>query len=144
VKQEQIVAFRRARLRRMAITFVVVMLVGVLVVPIAATTLVNMRSSTVARSITVNPAPGGVLSAGSQITFGGIPAQHLRVTATGSSSGFHAGILHPDLSGLRATFTPDRPFTPGETLDVEARFTGPGVPERNFNLTVARAHRASS
>jgi hypothetical protein len=137
VKQEQIVTFRRRRLRRMAITLIVVVLIGVLVAPIAATAVVILRSSTVARSITVAPAPGGVLSAGSQITVGGIPAQHLRVTATGSSSGFHTGILHPDLSGLRATFVPDRPFTPGETLDVEARFTGQGVPERNFSLTIA-------
>jgi hypothetical protein len=124
------------RLRRTAITFVVVMVIGVLVAPIAATAVLIMRSSTVAGSITVDPPPGGVLPAGSQITLGGVPAQHLRVTATGSSSGFHTGILRPDLSGLRATFTPDRPFTPGETLDVEARFTGPGVPERNFNLTI--------
>lgn len=136
MKQEQIVTFRRKRLRRMVITFIVVVLIGVLVAPIAATAVVTMWSSTVARSITVDPAAGGVLSAGSQITVGGVPAQHLRVTATGSSSGFHTGILHPDLSGLRAMFVPDRPFTPGETLDVEARFTGPGVPERNFNLTI--------
>jgi len=136
VTQDHIVTLRRTRLRRAAIRFIVVVLICVLVTPIAATAVVVSRSSAVAPAITVDPAPGGVLPAASQITFGGVRAQHLRVTATGSSSGFHTGSLHPALDGLRATFVPDRPLSPGETLDVKARFTGPGVSERNFTLTV--------
>ena len=142
--QDHIVTLRRTRLRRAAIRFIVVVLICVLVVPIAATSVVVTRSSTIAPAITVDPAPGGVLPADSQITFGGVPARHLRVTAMGSSSGFHIGTLHPALDGLRATFVPDRPLSPGETLDVKARFTGPGVPERNFNLTIGTRTRAST
>lgn len=135
VKQEHIVTFRRTRLRRTAITFIVLVLTGVLVAPIAATTVVVDRSSTVDRA-TVDPAPDSVLSVGSQIRFGGVPAHHLRVTPTGSSSGFHTGILHPGHDGLRATLVPDRPLSPGETLDVKARSTEPSLPESNFNPTV--------
>jgi hypothetical protein len=134
--QEHIVTFRRRRLHRIAISFIAVMLIGVLVAPIAATAMVVMRSSTVARAITVDPAPGGELSAGSQIRFGGAPAHRLRITATGSSSGFHTGSLHADHDGLRATFVPDRPFSPGERLDITARSAEPGVSERNFSVTV--------
>ena len=85
----------RRRPRRMAITFAVVVLFGMLLAPISATALVVHWSSTVARGITVTPPPGGVLVPGSQIAFRGVPAHQLRVSVTGSSSGLHAGIPAP-------------------------------------------------
>jgi hypothetical protein len=129
--------FLQGRLRRMAMTFTVVVLVGVLAAPIGATALVIDRSSVAARGITVTPAPGSILSPGEEIAFRGLPAHHLRVTVTGSSSGFHTGILHPDHDLLGATFVPDRPLTPGEALSVTVRGTHTDGAERNLNLAVA-------
>jgi hypothetical protein len=136
--------FGRRRLRRMAITFTVVVVIGVLVAPLGATALLVHRSPTMAHEINVTPPPGRTVAPDSQIAFRGGPAHRLRVLVTGSSSGLHAGILRPDHDLLGATFVPDRPLTPGERLRVTARVAGADTPERTFDLTVDTRPSASS
>ncbi|MGN6871661.1 MAG: hypothetical protein ACTHMY_24965 [Solirubrobacteraceae bacterium] len=58
------------------------------------------------------------------------------ITVTGSRTGLHQGRLRdlPDRTGV--SFLPDRPFDPGETVDLSVR-AGAGPPIR-FRFTVAR------
>jgi hypothetical protein len=120
----------------MAITFAVVVLIGVLLAPLGATALVVHRSPTAAREINVTPSPGATVAPDSQIAFRCVPAHRLRVLVTGSSSGLHTGNLRPDHDLLGATFVPDRPLTPGEMLRVTARVAGADTPARTFDLTL--------
>lgn len=91
--------------------------------------------------IAVFPRPGSrTASPGAEITFRGVPADEIGlVTVAGSVSGAHSGILVPHSDGRGASFVPDAPFHPGESVLVR-----PGAPlERNsaegtVRFTVAR------
>lgn len=77
----------------------------------------------------VNPYPGTPdASPQSQIVFSALKASDLAsVGVFGSRSGLHAGhvITLPDSAGV--AFVPDRPFTPGERVQVSASLTSPAA-----------------
>jgi hypothetical protein len=93
-------------------------------------------------AITVSPTPGSrVASAGTQISLLGAPADRLSVSSvTGSVSGAHTGRLLAYSQGDGASFVPDRPFSPGETVAVQARLrTGAASAPLSFSFAVAVA-----
>jgi Arylsulfotransferase (ASST) len=100
------------------------------------------RPATVRASgaVTVFPLPGTVAaSQGTGISFRGIPAGRLAAPAVaGSATGPHPGQLHPHADGRGATFAPDNPFQPGESVTVAANLPVRGAHGNNFTFTVAR------
>jgi hypothetical protein len=70
--------------------------------------------------VEVSPAPGsGTADPSTQISFLGLPAGDLHdVRVVGSVSGPHPGRLEAYSQGDGASFVPDKPFTPGETVKV--------------------------
>ncbi len=85
-----------------------------------------------------SPAPDTpVASPQTQISVRGASASELNdITVTGSRSGRHSGRLVAQPGGRGATFLADKPFEPGETVDVSLRVKGNGKPVR-FHFTVA-------
>jgi Arylsulfotransferase (ASST) len=82
------------------------------------------RSAALAKGgVTVSPAPDSrAATAQTQISFLGPPAGELRsVRVSGSRSGSHTGRLLAYSQNDGASFVPDAPFTPGETVTVRAR-----------------------
>jgi Arylsulfotransferase (ASST) len=82
------------------------------------------RSAALAKGqVTVSPAPSSrAATAQTQISFLGPPAGELRsVQVRGSRSGTHTGQLLPYSQNDGASFLPDAPFTPGETVTVRAQ-----------------------
>ena len=72
-----------------------------------------------------------------QISVYGRPASTIRsVTATGSVSGGHSGEIKPYSDTSGASFMPDTPFTPGETVSVMVDVTQ--RPRVNYSFTVGR------
>jgi hypothetical protein len=81
------------------------------------------NSALLAGSVTVSPQPGSRdATAQTQISFLGVPADHLRVlSVVGSRTGVHAGRLRAYSQGDGASFVPSRPFAEGERVSVHAR-----------------------
>jgi Arylsulfotransferase (ASST) len=82
------------------------------------------RSAALAKGqVTVSPTPGSTAATEqTQISFLGPPAGELRsVRVSGSRSGPHAGRLLAYSQNDGASFVPDVPFTPGETVTVRAQ-----------------------
>jgi hypothetical protein len=75
-----------------------------------------------ASSIYVSPAPGTVTAnPHTQISFLGLPSAAIHsVSVVGQKSGSHAGRLLAYSQGDGASFVPDSPLTPGETVSVTA------------------------
>ena len=72
--------------------------------------------------IVISPAHGTrTAPPGTEISFRGLPATLLGVVVVeGSASGGHSGLLEPHADGMGASFLPDAPFEPGETVTVRA------------------------
>ncbi len=87
--------------------------------------------------VSVYPSAGTpAVSAKTQISFRGATAAELgSVDVTGSRTGHHAGRLEPHSDGNGASFFPDRPFAPGETVTVKA--DRPLVGQRHGAVTFA-------
>ncbi len=81
-------------------------------------------------TVVVSPLPGTPdANPGTQISFLGVPASHLRdVVVTGSASGPHSGRLHYYSTHTGGSFLPARPFQPGEHVTVSATVVGYGAP----------------
>jgi hypothetical protein len=74
-----------------------------------------------------------------QITFRGVSPSAVRVQAVvGSRSGRHAGRLAGDSDRRGASFIPNRPFAPGETVTVCTTMNILGARHGRFRLTIAR------
>jgi hypothetical protein len=102
----------------------------------------------------VIPFPGTPDAApGTEITFSSLAASDLRsVTVIGSQSGEHPGRLTTLPAHGGASFVPDRRFTPGERVQVQADLSSPaagtasgeaGATGLRFSFTVARPARQS-
>src|SRR5436305_14538488 len=87
----------------------------------------------------VYPVPGSrVVPPNAQIVFRGVTLHRLRkVVVTGSSTGVHTGTLRADSDGQGASFVPDKPFQPGETVTVAAALKPQGAWHGTFQYTVA-------
>lgn len=83
-------------------------------------------------TLTVSPAPGThAASARTQISMLGAPASAIdAVTAVGSRSGPHTGHLSAYSQGDGASWLPDRPFAPGEQVNMSVTVAGAAAPAR--------------
>lgn len=92
-----------------------------------------------AAPVSAYPSPGGrTVEAGAQLSLRGVAPDAVGpLELTGSRSGRHAGrlVAHPDGDG--ASFLPERPFTPGETVTVRTRLEVAGARAGDFSWTVA-------
>jgi hypothetical protein len=89
---------------------------------------------------TAFPMPGSpVALPGTQISLRGTAPDRIgAVEVSGSRSGAHPGVLRPHPDGEGASFVPQRPFTPGETVTVRTALAIPGARDGDFTFTVAR------
>ena len=91
-------------------------------------------------AVTVSPMPGAAdASPQTQISFLGVPLTALsNVTVLGSQSGLHEGQLEAYSQGDGGSFLPSTPFTPGETVTVQAQLTLNGTAQPlAFQFSVA-------
>jgi hypothetical protein len=98
------------------------------------------QAQVVPQRATAFPMPGSpVALPGTQITLRGAPADRIgAVEVSGSRSGAHPGELRPHPDGRGASFVPQRPFAPGETVTVRTALDIPGARDGDFSFTVAR------
>ena len=89
---------------------------------------------------TAFPMPGSpVALPATQISLRGVAPDELGpVEVSGSRSGAHPGALRPHPDGQGASFVPQRPFAPGETVTVRTALDIPGARDGDFSFTVAR------
>ncbi|MBV9536361.1 MAG: aryl-sulfate sulfotransferase [Solirubrobacterales bacterium] len=108
--------------------------------------------SSAPRGLDVLPFPGTPDAApATNIDFPAIPARQIAsITAVGSRSGLHSGRLSAQPAGHGTAFTPNRPFTPGETVSVAvalrtpAAGTASGAPHAtrlHYTFAIARVAR---
>jgi hypothetical protein len=112
----------------------------------AALTLPAARSITA----TAQDAPGGpaifplagtrTASEGTEISFRGIAPDELgAVEVTGSVTGHHAGVVMPHGDGEGASFVPDAPFAPRESVTVRWQRAAPSFGGGTFAFAVAES-----
>jgi hypothetical protein len=91
-------------------------------------------------SLAVSPLPDSYSSSpATQISLLGVPTAELSaIHVSGSSTGAHAGDLHPYSQGDGGSFVVSRPFAPGETVTVHGKLTvGSKTEPFAFHFTVA-------
>ena len=83
-----------------------------------------------ARHLAVSPEPGTPdASPTTQVSFLGAPARSLgRITVSGSRTGRHSGKLYAYSTGQGGSFIPDKPFAPGERVEVRMAARGALAP----------------
>jgi hypothetical protein len=93
-----------------------------------------------AGAVLVYPTAGSrVASPQTQISLRDVaPSKIGTVTVTGSQSGPHPGTVRSDSDGDGASFYPDQPFTPGETVTVKTSLDVAGGQSGSYSFTVAR------
>lgn len=85
------------------------------------------------------PAPGEhYASPDSGITLRGADASGVTVHVSGSVSGEHTGTLRANSDGHGSTFTPSKPFAPGEQVTVRTDVPVQGGSGESYTFTVAR------
>jgi hypothetical protein len=95
-------------------------------------------SRAAAPSVSVFPIPGDrVATRNAQITIRGLPtSQFGSITATGSKSGVHTGVVKSDSDGQGGSFLPAKPFTAGETVTVKTALNVIGGRDGSWSFTV--------
>ena len=90
-------------------------------------------------TVTVFPMPSTpVASANTTISFRGVAPDRIgTVTVTGSTSGLHTGHFLAHSDGTGASFVPDKPFTPGERVDVQTSLAIRGANKGAFDYAIA-------
>ncbi|MHB8656484.1 MAG: arylsulfotransferase family protein [Solirubrobacteraceae bacterium] len=74
----------------------------------------------------------------SQIAFHGVSIRTIgKLRVVGSRTGVHAGRLWADSAGQGASFVPDKPFAPGETVTVFTRLNVVGASNGRFSFMIA-------
>jgi Arylsulfotransferase (ASST) len=93
-----------------------------------------------APQVSAFPIPGTQTALpGSQIVLRGVaPTRIGTITVSGSRSGQHSGHIAADSDGEGASFLPDHPFAPGETVTVNTHLNVIGGSDGTFQFTVAR------
>ena len=92
-----------------------------------------------ANAVTVSPEPGSrTADPRTQISVLGAPVSALTgITVTGSKSGVHHGRWEAYQSATGASFLPNRPFVPGETVTVQTNLTIVGSNNGTYEFQVA-------
>ena len=92
-------------------------------------------------SLAVSPLPGSyVASPATQISLLGVPAGLLSdISVKGSQTGSHAGHLRAYSQGDGASFVPEKPFAPGETVTVHGKLKA-GARTEPFAFSFVVAH----
>jgi hypothetical protein len=93
-----------------------------------------------APAVAAFPSPGTRYNLpGSQIVFRGIaPSAIGALRVVGSATGGHSGRLAPDSDGQGASFLPDSPFAPGETVTVSTQLNVLGASNGSFSFGIAQ------
>ena len=101
--------------------------------------LIGAASASAQPVVSVFPSPNTTSALPqTQITFRGIPASQIgQVQVVGSSTGAHSGTIHGDSDGNGASFIPDSPFAPGETVTVMTGLDVVGGTSGSFHFGVA-------
>jgi hypothetical protein len=96
--------------------------------------------ATASQQVSAFPTPGTQTALpGTQITFRGVaPSRIGALTVSGSRTGAHSGHLAADSDGDGASFLPDQPFAPGETVTVKTQLPVIGSFLGAFTFTVVR------
>src|ERR1700729_2138992 len=113
---------------------------GVFVALVAVAALLAMAPTALAQpQVAVFPSPGTSYALPqTQITFRGIPAGQIgHITAVGSSSGAHSGVIDADSDGQGGSFIPSQPFTAGETVTVTTGLNVLGGTSGTFHFGIA-------
>jgi hypothetical protein len=94
---------------------------------------------TSARPVGVYPIAGSrVAPPGAQLAFRGVsPGDLERLAVSGSSTGPHTGQLRADSDRRGASFLPDKPFQPGETVTVKTSLNVQGARHGTYRFRVA-------
>jgi len=125
-------------LRHPAIGMAVI--VGLVVGPIsgAAAGAAAAAAASAVTGLSVSPQPDTPdASPKTQLSFLGVAASRLKgLTVTGSKTGRHTGHFRSYSAQTGASFLPDRPFTPGETVSVHV--VRPGFTAVTYSFTIAR------
>jgi hypothetical protein len=89
-------------------------------------------AASTAPTVVISPLPGTPdANPGTQISFLGVPASHLRdVVVEGSRSGRHSGHLRYYSTHTGGSYLPSHPFVAGERVTVSATVVGYGAPAR--------------
>lgn len=89
--------------------------------------------------VAVFPLPGSHYNTlREQIVFRGVaPSAIGAVTVTGSVTGAHTGVVAADSDGQGASFVPDTPFVPGETVTVSTGLNVLGGTNGTFSFAIA-------
>lgn len=92
-----------------------------------------------AAGVAVFPLPGSHYNTRlEQIVFRGVaPSAIGAVTVTGSVTGVHTGVVAGDSDGQGASFVPDTPFAPGETVTVSSGLNVLGGTNGTFSFSIA-------
>jgi Arylsulfotransferase (ASST) len=105
-----------------------------------STQLLARSSFVTEQEIAVFPLPNSrTASPDTEITFRLAELNSLgQVTVIGAESGNHSGLLVPHADGNGASFIPDSPFQPGESVRVEARIPLRAGSDGSLTFTVSR------
>ncbi len=89
--------------------------------------------------VSVYPIAGSrVAPPGVQLAFRGVSARDVgKLGVSGSSTGPHTGKMRADSDGHGASFVPDKPFQPGETVTVNTSLNVPGATHGAYLFRVA-------
>jgi len=117
----------------------------VMIVPAAsAVATLSQPKAALSALVSAFPSPGDRFAApASELVFRGANAAALAgVSVVGNRSGTHAGSIRTLPDGRGASFDPARPFTPGETVAVDARIPLRGAASGRYSFQVAQPAQA--
>jgi arylsulfotransferase ASST len=102
-------------------------------------TLVAGVSASAGATVRVYPSPGShVASPRTQISLRSVAPSHVGpMEVTGSASGRHTGKLLAHSDGRGASFVPDQPFAPGETVTIRTRLPIYGAHDGDYRIQIA-------
>ncbi|MBV9309502.1 MAG: aryl-sulfate sulfotransferase [Solirubrobacterales bacterium] len=88
--------------------------------------------------VAVYPLPGALTAMPkTQISFRGVIPNSGQIEVVGSSTGVHTGTVLPHSDGAGASFIPDTPFAPRETVTVQTRLNIIGASGGTFSFQIA-------
>lgn len=135
---------RRPGLLALAVLLVTALAAGFLVEWVTGEASVRSAAESPSGNVSVYPAPGTpTASAETSLSFRGTtPPSNSEIQVVGSESGKHSGkiVRHRDGNGF--TFRPDKPFQPGERVEVRTQLAIRGARHGDFEFGIAQPFQA--